>query len=295
MSAAESVDGLLRSSQFAHGLIVGAAAAVVVRVGDTLVDRHPTDVGHVRRRIALIAIIPPLAVVGWLFVHHAGLHGALPAAAVIAVAALGGPLIAVLDLHVGDGRLTALGLTLSAAGVWTCVPDTEVARGVLGACVAATAVWFVGPRRHLGWVAVIAMCTGLAAAIAWGARGRPAAAIGAAGCLSLLALLPVMERLWRGSGRSLPSLPVLAAIDAVAVVLASRWIGLGHSIRTAALEMLVLVALEVVVVFATSRTPASRTPASRTPHSRSVAPGPTGAGEASTQQPNAQQQGRLRP
>jgi hypothetical protein len=253
MSAAGSVDGLLRSSQFAQGLLVGGAATVVVRIGDTLVDRWHPQVDRSRRRTGLIALIPPLALVGWMLVHHTGLRGGLPAAAVVSLTALGAPLIAALDFDLGDGRLTALALALGAAGVWACVPDTEVARGVLGACVAATVVWVFGPRRQLGWVAVVAICIGVATAIAWGARGRPAAAIGAAGCLSLLALLPIVNAALTRSGRSLPSLPVLAVIDGVVVLLASRWVGLRDSTRSSAVAMLVVVVLATAALWACSR------------------------------------------
>jgi hypothetical protein len=252
MSASVSVEDLVRSSQFAHGLLFGAAATVVVRVGDTLADRvrpHGRGAGWLA---GMAALVPPLAVAGWVLAHHAGLHGLLPRTAVILLAAVGGPLVAVLDSDLGDGRLTALGLTLSAFGIWACVPDTEQARTALGVGLAASVVWALGARRRLGWVAVVGMCLVLAGAIATGARGRPASAIGAAACVSLLALLPIEGRLLARWGRRLPSLPILAGLHAVVVVLASRWVGLMHSTRRATLAALVVLALAAAVTWFTS-------------------------------------------
>jgi hypothetical protein len=252
VSTTNTVQELLQSSQFTDGLLLGAAAAVVVRVGDTVVDRIRPGGRGAHRLMGMVALAPPLALVGWVLARRAGLHGVLPEAAVILLVAVGGPLVAVLDADLADGRLTALALTLTAAGVWTCVPDTELARSVLGAGLAATAVWCIGPRRRVGWLAVIVMCTYLGNAIAWGGRGRPASAIGAVACLAPLALLPIASRVLTRWHRSLPSLPVLAIVDVVAVGLASRWVGLMQSTRRATLGALIVLALTTAALWLTS-------------------------------------------
>jgi hypothetical protein len=81
----------------------------------------------------------------------------------------------------------------------------------------------------------------VSASLAWvvgtGAHGRPASAIGAAACLGLLVAAPlgaIIARAW-GASASRLSIPA-AVIGHVAVVgVASRWAGLLHSSRRAAL------------------------------------------------------------
>jgi hypothetical protein len=195
---------------------------------------------------------------GWLvasvvFATRMPVHGVVPQASLAALLALGAPLAAMSDRARGDGAVTLLGLLVSAAGIWVCVPDTEAARAVLGVLAVGLLAWWPGRRRPLGAPGTVAIVVGLGWVIAYGDRGRPGATAGTAACIGALALAPAVSRLVIRLGRK-PAPPlVVSAVHVAVVAAASRWAGLMKSPRSSGLAALVVLACGVLVLVLGSR------------------------------------------
>jgi hypothetical protein len=158
--------------------------------------------------------------------------------------AVGGVALASFDRRWARHGLGAPLVALWAAGAYMTLPDTEAALAVLGAAfVVAAGAW---PLR----LASIGACGALpiAGLIAWTARyggsGRPSSIVGAVACIGLLAVEPA-TRLLRGN-REGPldvfarpararwwTLPVVAVVQLVLVLVAARVAGLSHSLDRA--------------------------------------------------------------
>jgi len=208
----------------------------------------------------------PLAA-GWLVASvvlatRLPLHGVVPKASVAALVALGAPLAARADRISGDGTVTLLGLLVSAAGIWVCVPDTEAARAVLGVLAVGVLAWWPGRRRPLGAPGTMAIVVGLGWVIAYGDRGRPGSAAGAAACIGALALAPAVASVLIRRGRA-PAPPLVVAVVHVAVVAAaSRWAGLMTAPVAAALAALAVLAVgAALLIIGSGRTSRLSSPA----------------------------------
>jgi hypothetical protein len=130
-------------------------------------------------------------------------------------------------------------IAFSSLGVYFTVPDTEQARGLVGALLPVAAVALVsrrssesvGPSVSVALVAWVGLVGGVA---------RPGSVVGAISCLGVLALGSLVRR---------PTPVRLAAVHAVVVVLASRVAGLRQSAWTAlaiAVPIMVIAALVLV-------------------------------------------------
>ena len=128
------------------------------------------------------------------------------------------------------------GIAITAGGIWACVPDTEAARAALGATLAGAFIAFPAGRLRLGRAGAMLVSGSLAWVVGTGAHGRPASAIGAAACLGLLVAAPLGASIARAWGASAISISIPAAVigHVVVVGIASRWAGLLHSSRRAA-------------------------------------------------------------
>jgi len=130
-------------------------------------------------------------------------------------------------------------IAFSSLGVYFTVPDTEQARGLVGALLPVAAVALASRRspESIGPSVSVAL-------VAWaglvGGVARPGSVVGAISCLGVLALGSLVRR---------PTLVRLAAVHAVVVVLASRVAGLRQSAWTAlAIAVPIMVIAAVVLV-----------------------------------------------
>ncbi len=202
------------------------------------------------------------------------LHGVVAEVSVAALVAVGAPLAAWADHMSGDGTVTLLALLVTAAGMWVCLPDTEAARAVLGVLAVGLLGWWPGRRHPMGASGVLAVVVGLGWVIAYGARGRPAAAVGAAACIGALALGPAVASLMTRKGRTPAPLLVSAPVHVAVVIAASRWAGLMTRPGPAALAVLAVLAVgaAVLMVGSGSSSPASSASADSIPRSTSAEP-----------------------
>jgi hypothetical protein len=139
----------------------------------------------------LVALVPGAIVLG------AALPDGWPfwmrAAAAVA-AALGGFLA--VDADRLAPRLVPPLFAFAAIGVWACVPDTEVAKAVLGAALAGAAIGLEPMLRHR--VGMSAVTGTLVWAAVLGGVGRNGSVVGGLGCLGVIVLLPLVPR-WRAT------------------------------------------------------------------------------------------------
>jgi hypothetical protein len=178
---------------------------------------------------------------------------------VMTVISVGAILVADFD---DSWRRDAPGLLLfaiTAIGVYTTVPDTELVAAVLGASL---------PLALLGWPSRVATLgrSGAAAAVAllmWvaaaGGEGRPASIMPAAACLGLLVGSPVGRLLFPRAGDRLrlargPLLLSLVISHVVIVLVASR-VGGQVSVPVAAAAFAAVMGLAAVVIGALFRPP----------------------------------------
>ncbi len=194
----------------------GAALAVtaVFAVADVLPEALPRWSTAVTGAAVLALAVDPVA--GF---PSGAVAGALALGVGIALGALAttvGPLV---------GALLVLG---SALGVYLTVPDTEgiLAVGVVLVALVGLVLW---PSRP-GWSGSFALGGLLAWTAADGARGRPGAAVGALACVALVALPVAVAALVapnRPEGTPRPrTLVALLVVQALAVLVCSRWAGL---------------------------------------------------------------------
>jgi len=141
---------------------------------------------------------------------------------------------------------------ISAFGIWTTVPETDLARVLLGVSVplAATTIPLLGARVTgaggfvLGgvfvWIAVS------------GGEARSGSIIGAWACIGIIALLPIATRLH--PGRTMAMWQVFS-LHIVAVVIAARVFGLWDRALFAAIGSAILASLLLLVILLIRRQP----------------------------------------
>jgi len=142
--------------------------------------------------------------------------------------------------------------TISAFGIWTTVPETDLARLLLGVSVplAATTIPLLGARVTgaggfmlggvLAWIAVS------------GGEARSGSIIGAWACIGIIALLPIATRL--RPGRTIAMWQVFS-LHIVAVVIAARVFGLWDRALFAAIGSTILATLLLLVILLIRKQP----------------------------------------
>jgi hypothetical protein len=147
---------------------------------------------------------------------------------------------------------SALGplFAVSAFGIWTTVPDTDLARILLGAALPmafattpllAARVFSTGGFALGGTVASLPL---------WGGEQRPASVVGAWACIGMIALVPLTARLL---GTQRIAMWQLAGLHIIAVIVAARVIGLWDRAIVAAIGSTLLAAALVVVLMLIGR------------------------------------------
>jgi len=152
---------------------------------------------------------------------------------------------------------------ITAFAVWTTVPDTELARLLLGVSLPLA----LATLRPVSAGLTSAGAFALAGVFAWipalGGESRPASIIGAWASIGMIALIPFAAALW--PDRESPGLVSSFVLHSVLVLIAARVIGLWVWAVPAAFAALALYAAALAIVYALGmRTPASdRTDARR--------------------------------
>jgi hypothetical protein len=188
-------------------------------------------------RLRLAAVVAAAVVIGW----WAGVPGPTWVRLAVAATAVAGAMLPPLP----PGTAAML-FAVACAGAWATVPDTELARALLGGAIAAATLAHlpVGrPQRRsmapaLAWFGWVVAVEG---------RGRPGAVVGGLACLGLLAVLPMVGR------ASARGWAVVAGQVAV-VALAARLAGLRHDALPAAAIAVPLLAVTAAIARATTGT-----------------------------------------
>jgi hypothetical protein len=131
---------------------------------------------------------------------------------VAAVAAVIGSLLAI-ESDRRAPRLVPLLLAIGALGVYLCVPDTETAKALLGALVAAAALGCEPRLRHrVGLSAVVGLFVWTAT---FGGVGRAGSVVGGIACLGVVLLVSLVRR---SRSRAFAVLLVIVQVALVAYV-----------------------------------------------------------------------------
>jgi hypothetical protein len=230
------------------GLRAGGRLPVALVVGVALLllgEVFGREMGSWSARFALL--VPGALVLG------ASLPDGIPfdlrtATAVVTI--LAAPLVVVTAAR--DPRLAAVLFAISGVGLYVCVPDTEQAKALMGALLAAAAL---AADPELPVTPGAAALTGLfvwTAAI--GGHGRSGSVVGGLACLGVLVLVPLAG--WgrttrRGSW-------VLGAGQLAYVVFVARVAGFRSTVGAAAVLAIPAAVLLGVVVAVTARRARSR-------------------------------------
>lgn len=220
----------LQWTEFIVGAIVGVLAVASAEVARS---RRP----DIAVDVVLLWFLATLVAVAW----RRGLGEiAGDAGWPLLVALVASPVAAMLGVRLRRSHgvpLLLTVLTVSSAGVYVNVPDTEtIAMVGAGLGVLAIAWWLIGDERRwpLELAAAVLLITTLLVAGADGARGRPVAVIGVIGALGVVLIAQVV-RLRR---RVEVHWSVLLGVHVAIVVVASRL-----TIDRAATEAVAIVAL----------------------------------------------------
>lgn len=253
----------------AHTLRLRVGFATVA-VGATLIAFR--DQYRLPTRLVIGVALLALAGAGARFIRPAFLRcfAAIPGAAFVALSlhgvprwvkavvfvaiVIGAPLLAASDHRAP--RVAPPLFLVTVVGVYACVPDTEFARILVGAFLAAAFLALDPDLR-----AVAAGSSAAVGLIAWDAGqegwARPGAVIGAVACMGALLLIPVFARRlvltnpWSAIAWS------VAAVHVGLVLWCSRIAGLRHSAWVAAALVIpaYLVAAGVLILLRRVRTP----------------------------------------
>jgi hypothetical protein len=190
--------------------------------------------GHIRRRwLRFVVAIPGAAFVAISLPHVVPRWVKVVTFVVITVAA---PVLAGTERRAV--RVVPALAAVSVIGVYACVPDTEFARILVGAFLAAALLGFDPELR-----AVSAGAFPAVGVIVWtagvGGYGRPGAVVGGMACLGALLLVPIV---WRKVMITTPWVPAgwaLAAVHVGLVVWCARVAGFRQT-RLAAFALVVV-------------------------------------------------------
>lgn len=134
---------------------------------------------------------------------------------------------------------------ITAFGVWTTVPDTDLARILVGIAVPLAVVTLPPFAVRISGPGAFGLAGALAWLPLWGGEQRTGSVIGAWACLGMIALLPVANRLVGGLKISMWQ---LVALHIGVVLVSARVIGLWDRATVAAFGVAVLAAAILVVV-----------------------------------------------
>lgn len=253
---------LFTRSEFLTGAVLGALALCSLIVLPRLSTNAPIDWGlllsvavliaihlTIVRRLSVVAGLGALALGGWAIGRTgAGIKAlgwAMIAAGAIIVTWRGGLSDAVWLLTLTPVVIVAGGTALAAwskrlphhlvgpmvaitaFGIWATVPETEMARALLGAAIVLAVATLRPIESRFLYPGAFAVAGMMAWLVASGGAARPASIIGGWACLGLLVILPYC---WRNASDLVNERPlVVVAIHAIAVLVASRVIGLWES------------------------------------------------------------------
>lgn len=202
-----------------QGSLVGEVA--VLAAGGWLIDRRwAGTAGRVAPIAGWVTVAAGAALIGLAVPDDA--TGWIAPAAVLVTLGFG----ALLARWSDDAEAAWLGpiFAITAFGAWTTVPDTELARLLLG----VAAVMSVGTVRPLSGRVTGAGAFALAGVVAWlpavGGVPRPASIIGAWACAGVIGLLPIVRYRW--PDRSVAPMWRVVALHAGVAVVGARVIGL---------------------------------------------------------------------
>ena len=148
---------------------------------------------------------------------------------IFAVTVVGAPLATSVEARAP--RLVPLLLLMSAAGVYVCVPDTEIAAALLGA-TAVPALMALDPRLPARVGATAAMTGLLVYVAAIEGHGRPGAVVGGMACLGMLALAPLSR--WRRAPLAPSNIVAVTVVHIALVLFVARVAGFRESAWAAA-------------------------------------------------------------
>ena len=282
----ETLNGLLTSVEFLGGFVAGLAVLVAFAVSRRL--RASRSIGYAAwtavilavalyldfgRRLGAFAGLAVLAISGWwldnrskegdrilpwagvltgavVFAWRSGLEAPDWALAAIPVFVIGVGASFFRWRETGLGRLLGPVIAIAAIGIWATIPDTEMARVLLG----CTLPLFVITPLPLEAPITASGAMTLAAMIAWivvqGGADRPASIVGAMGCFTV----PVVIAFLIGA-RSLSirgGAATLIGIHVVTAVISSRLIGLAIPFTPAVGSLTILAGLATVVLWVAS-------------------------------------------
>ncbi len=273
MESVATLLDLLTRPEFLAGIVAGVVGlAILLLVPETARERV-ADWGlllsaailiainlAVARRLGLVAGIAVLAaggwalnrsatafrIIGWLTVASGAvivsLRGGLPdrlwlQVLTVAVTLVAGTALATWSRDLPHHLLGPM-FAIGAFGIWATVPETEMARAVLGAAIPMAVATMQPIEARLFAPGAYALA-GLAAWVAAvGGAARPASIIGGWACLGLLVILPYCRP---SASDLLAKRPwTVLVVHAVVVLVSSRVIGLWESTIPAMLAAAIL-------------------------------------------------------
>src|SRR5579875_1322465 len=242
-----------RRAQPAVGLIMAAATLVTLLATGNAPAPIVPALAHLVRPACLAApLLPGAALLAWFPApaYPPPVPHVLWVRLAVMAMVVGGSL-ALWSFDRRWGQLSPGLLTVSTAGIFATVPDTQQAVALMGvAGGVALMAWH--PRLRLGQVGIPPLLGVVAWTVAVGGRGRHSAIVGGLTCLGLLVIEPLVHLLLSAKGheptttgrRGLPRVLVLAALGGQLLVasLESRVAGLTPTTQEA-----VVIGLPVLV------------------------------------------------
>jgi hypothetical protein len=154
----------------------------------------------------------------------------------------------VLSAWTASDRVRWLGplFAVTSFAIWTTVPDTELARLLLGVSLPLAVATLSPISARLTNAGAFALAGVFAWVPALGGETRPASIIGAWTCIGMIAVVPVANVFW--PERRPLGVISLFVLHAVLVLIAARVIGLWEWAVPAALAALVLYAATIALV-----------------------------------------------
>jgi hypothetical protein len=233
-----AVAGLLFAVGFvlALGVTLGLPAGLVAGLG------WLGGVGMLEARRRGRALAPFLAIAGaWLLMYCSDVQLDDRMRLVVgAGVVVGGWLLADFDARWRQRGLGPVLLTVSIAGVFSTVPDTETALVALGTALPLTLLGWPWPLASLGRAGAYAAVGALLWVVATGGLGRASSVVGGLGCLALVVVEP-LARLLSPGGSVLDLLPtgrlgavVAGGLHLGLVYVAARVAGFQASVAAAA-------------------------------------------------------------
>lgn len=245
---------------YAWGMVLSAAALIVAFATDQMAEGLAAGLlllvvgGVLLRHSEQPASPTPIVVVAWgLIVLGSTLATQAGDTGVWARFAL--PLLVIfLGRELGrwetlpQAPLVGVLFAITAFGVWTTVPDTETARGLLGVAIPMSIATHRSVGARLSLAGAFAVVTVIAWVAATGGGARGASIAGAMGCIGFLAIIPALGEL----GRKVSSGWILTG-HALFVLISARVIGLWVRPFPAVFALAALTGLTYLLLLQVSR------------------------------------------